>query len=111
MTPQMGKLSILQTLTNFFVGKQNGSSIKKIGELKCLEKKPAKGKGEAHGSGGCSVGLCMEAERGEGRWVMVSGWGREDEKEKWPGGRRWPGKRKKRNDQRGAVVGLERDGF
>jgi hypothetical protein len=39
MTPQMGKLSKLQTLTDFFMGKQNGSSIKEIGELKCLEGK------------------------------------------------------------------------
>ena len=39
MTPQMGKLSKLQTLTDFFVGKQNGSSINEIGELKCLEGK------------------------------------------------------------------------
>jgi hypothetical protein len=39
MTPQMGKLSKLQTLTGFFVGKQNGSSMKGIGELKCLEGK------------------------------------------------------------------------
>jgi hypothetical protein len=26
-------------------------------------------------------------ERGEGRWVLVSGWGREDEKEKGPEGK------------------------
>ncbi|XP_011038434.1 PREDICTED: putative disease resistance RPP13-like protein 1 [Populus euphratica] len=39
MPPQMGKLSKLQTLTDFFVGKQNGSSIKEVGELKCLEGK------------------------------------------------------------------------
>jgi len=30
VTPQMGKLSKLQTLTDFFVGKQNGSSMKGI---------------------------------------------------------------------------------
>ena len=35
----MGKLSKLQTLTDSFVGKQNGSSINEIGELKCLEGK------------------------------------------------------------------------
>jgi len=39
MTPQMGKLSKLQTLTDFFMGKQNGSSIKEIGELKFLKGK------------------------------------------------------------------------
>jgi hypothetical protein len=39
MTPQMGKLSKLQTLTGFFAGKQNGSGIEEIGELKCLEGK------------------------------------------------------------------------
>ncbi|KAJ6370703.1 hypothetical protein OIU77_001249 [Salix suchowensis] len=39
MPPQMGKLSKLQTLTDFFVGRQNGSSIKELGELKCLEGK------------------------------------------------------------------------
>ena len=36
MPPQMGNLSKLQLLTDFFVGKQNGSSIKELGELKCL---------------------------------------------------------------------------
>lgn len=36
MPPQMGKLSKLQLLTDFFVGKQNRSSIKELGELKCL---------------------------------------------------------------------------
>jgi hypothetical protein len=39
MPPQMSKLSKLQTLTDFFVGEQNGSSIKELGELKCLEGK------------------------------------------------------------------------
>lgn len=39
MTPQMGKLSKLQTLTDFFVGKQNESSTNEIGELKCIEGK------------------------------------------------------------------------
>lgn len=36
MPPQMGNLSKLQLLTDFFIGKQNGSSIKELGELKCL---------------------------------------------------------------------------
>nr|XP_034898908.1 putative disease resistance RPP13-like protein 1 [Populus alba] len=36
MPPQIGNLSKLQLLTDFFVGKQNGSSIKELGELKCL---------------------------------------------------------------------------
>ncbi|KAJ6421245.1 hypothetical protein OIU84_028593 [Salix udensis] len=35
----MGKLSKLQTLTDFSLGTQNGSSIKELGELKCLEGK------------------------------------------------------------------------
>uniref|UniRef100_A0A6N2N7A4 Uncharacterized protein n=1 Tax=Salix viminalis TaxID=40686 RepID=A0A6N2N7A4_SALVM len=39
MLPQMGKLSKLQTLTDFSLGRQNGSSIKELGELKCLEGK------------------------------------------------------------------------
>ncbi|KAB5516842.1 hypothetical protein DKX38_027490 [Salix brachista] len=39
MPPQMDKLSKLQTLTDFFMGIQNGSSIKELGELKCLEGK------------------------------------------------------------------------
>ncbi|KAJ6684106.1 hypothetical protein OIU85_007763 [Salix viminalis] len=39
MPPQMSKLSKLQTLTDFSVGTQNGSSIKELGELKCLDGK------------------------------------------------------------------------
>ncbi|KAJ6684108.1 hypothetical protein OIU85_007765 [Salix viminalis] len=39
MPSQMGKLSKLQTLTDFSVGTQNGSSIKELGEQKCLEGK------------------------------------------------------------------------
>lgn len=41
---------------------------------------------KARGKGGLS-GWSVGAERGEGRWVLVSGWEREDEKEKWPEGK------------------------